>query len=66
MKESLKEDKQMKLETIKTVKGIKITRYEGTKFPYFVNRMNSNPMEDREFYSFKTCKAAVEFIEKVY
>lgn len=54
----------MKLETVKVVNGIAITRYEGYKFPYFVGRTNENPWaDDNEFYSFKTRKAAIEFIE---
>lgn len=53
----------MTLETVKTVNGIAITRYEGYKFPYFVGRTDEDPWADNnEFYSFKTCKAAVEFI----
>lgn len=54
----------MRYETVKTVNGIAITRREGTKFPYFVGRTDANPWADNNvFYSFKTCKAAVKFIE---
>lgn len=54
----------MKIETVKVVNGIAITRFEGHKFPYYVGRQYENPWADQnEFYSFKTCKAAVEFIK---
>jgi hypothetical protein len=54
----------MTLETVKTVNGIAIQRYAGYKFPYFVGRTDENPWADNnEFFSFKTCKEAVKFIE---
>lgn len=45
-------------ETVKTVKGHDITRAVGHKFPFYV--------EDKKgvsYYTFKTLKAAVNFIE---
>ena len=50
------------IETIKEIKGYKIQRYEGTKGSYFVNVREGKGF--REFHTFKTQKAAVEFIEK--
>ena len=50
-------------ETVKTVKGYDITRMKGTKGVYHVNVREGKGF--REFHTFKTIKAAVEFIEKV-
>ena len=50
-------------ETVKTVKGYDITRMKGTKGAYHVNVREGKRF--REFHTFKTIKAAVEFIEKV-
>ena len=50
------------IETIKEIKGYKIQRYEGTKGSYFVNVREGKGF--REFHTFKTQKAAAEFIEK--
>lgn len=49
-------------ETVKTVKGYEITRMIGTRGAYFVNVREGKGY--REFHTFKTIKAAVEFIEK--
>lgn len=43
-------------EVVKIVKGYEITRMKGTKGAYHVTV--------REFHTFKTIKAAAEFIEK--
>lgn len=50
-------------ETVKTVKGYDITRMKGTKGAYHVNVREGKGF--RAFHTFKTIKAAVEFIEKV-
>ena len=50
-------------ETVKTVKGYDITRMKGTKGAYHVNVREGKGF--REFHTFKTIQAAVEFIEKV-
>lgn len=50
-------------ETVKTVKGYDITRMKGTKGAYHVNVREGKGF--REFHTFKTIKASVEFIEKV-
>lgn len=49
-------------ETVKTVKGYAITRMIGTRGAYHVNIREGKGW--REFHTFKTIKAAVEFIEK--
>lgn len=49
-------------ETIKVVKGYEIKRYIGTRGAYFVNVREGKGF--REFHTFRTIKAAVEFIEK--
>jgi hypothetical protein len=51
-------------ETVKTVKGIAITRMIGTRGHYYVNIREGKDW--KEFLTFKTIKAAVEFIEKTY
>lgn len=49
-------------ETVKTVKGYAITRMIGTRGAYHVNVREGKGW--REFHTFRTIKAAVEFIEK--
>lgn len=49
-------------ETVKVVKGVEIYRYKGTKFPYMINVYEGPNPWDKCFYSFRTCKAAVEFL----
>lgn len=49
-------------EVVKIVKGYKITRMKGTKGAYHVNVKEGKGF--REFHTFKTIKAATEFIEK--
>ena len=51
-------------ETVKTVKGYAITRMIGTRGYYHVNVREINEKGFREFHTFRTIKAAVEFIEK--
>ena len=48
-------------ETVKTVKGYDITRMKGTKGCYYVNVREGKGF--REFHTFRTIKAAAEFIE---
>ena len=48
-------------EVVKTVKGYDITRMKGTRGSYHVNVCEGNGF--REFHTFKSIKAAVEFIE---
>lgn len=48
-------------ETVKTVKGYDIVRMKGSKGIYHVNVREGKGF--REFHTFKTIKAAVEFIE---
>lgn len=50
-------------ETVKIVKGYEIKRMVGTKGSYHVNVREGNGW--REFHTFRTIKAAVEFIETV-
>ena len=50
-------------EVVKTVKGYDIVRMKGTKGAYHVNIREDKGF--REFHTFKTIKAAVEFIETV-
>lgn len=50
-------------ETVKTVKGYEITRLKGSRGAYYVSVREGKGF--REFYTFKTIKAATEFIEKV-
>lgn len=54
-------------EIVKTVKGQDIIRRKGTKFPYFLV-VKGSPFngEAGAFYDFKTCKAATEFINKLF
>lgn len=52
----------MQIETVKTVKGYEIRRYAGTRGQYFVNVREGKGF--REFHTFRSIKAAVEFIEK--
>lgn len=48
--------------TVKEVKGYKVEKCENTRGHYFVNIREGKGF--REFHTFKTIKAAVEFIEK--
>lgn len=48
-------------EVVKTVKGYDITRMKGTRGIYFVNVREGKGW--REFHTFRTIKAAAEFIE---
>lgn len=48
-------------EVVKTVKGYDITRMKNTHGCYYVNVREGKGW--REFYTFRTIKAAVEFIE---
>ena len=48
-------------EVVKTVKGYDITRVKGTRGLYYVNVREGKGW--REFHTFRTIKAAVEFIE---
>ena len=52
----------MQYETVKTVKGYEIRRYAGTRGQYFVNVREGKGF--REFHTFRSIKAAVEFIER--
>ena len=49
-------------EVVKVVKGYEIKRVAGTKGAYHVNVREGRGF--REFHTFRTIKAAVEFIEK--
>ena len=49
-------------ETVKVVKGYAITRMVGSHGSYHVNVREGTGF--REFHTFKTIKAAVEFINK--
>lgn len=51
-------------ETVKTVKGIAITRAKGTHGFYYVNVKEGKGW--KEFHTFRTIKAAAEFIEKTF
>ena len=51
------------IETVKEVKGYKVQRMKGTRGHYFVNVREGKGF--REFHTFRSIKAAVEFIEKV-
>ncbi len=48
-------------EVVKVVKGYEIKRMKGTRGAYHVNVREGKGW--REFHTFKTIKAAVEFIE---
>jgi hypothetical protein len=50
-------------ETVKTVKGYDIVRLKGTKGAYHVNIREGKGF--REFHTFRSIKAAVEFINAV-
>lgn len=50
-------------ETVKNVKGYEIYRMKGTHGCYHVNVREEKGW--KQFYTFRTIKAAVEFIEKV-
>lgn len=54
--------KRVMYEVVKIVKGYEITRMKGTKGAYHVNVREGKGF--REFHTFKTIKAATEFIEK--
>lgn len=49
-------------EVVKVVKGYEITRMKGTRGAYHVTVREGKGF--REFHTFRTIKAAVEFIEK--
>lgn len=49
-------------ETVKTVKGYEVKRMTGTRGAYHVIVREGKGF--REFHTFRTIKAAVEFIEK--
>ena len=49
-------------ETVKVVKGYSVVRMVGTKGAYHVNVREGKGF--REFHTFRTIKAAVEFINK--
>lgn len=49
-------------EVVKIVKGYEILRMKGTKGAYHINIREGKGF--REFHTFKTIKAATEFIEK--
>ena len=49
-------------EVVRVVKGYEITRMKGTKCHYYVKVREGRGF--REFHTFRTIKAAVEFIEK--
>lgn len=48
-------------ETVKVVKGYEIKRMKGTRGAYHVNAREGKGF--REFHTFRTIKAAAEFIE---
>ena len=50
-------------ETVKVVKGYKITILKGTHGVYHVNVREADQIGFREFHTFRTIKAATEFIE---
>lgn len=49
-------------EVVKVVKGYAIVRMKGTRGAYYVNVREGKGW--REFHTFRTIKAAAEFIEK--
>lgn len=49
--------------TVKTVKGYNITKINGTKNYYYVNIREGKSW--KEYHTFRTIKAATEFIERV-
>ena len=49
-------------EVVRTVKGYDITRMKGTRGIYHVNVREGKGW--REYHTFRTIKAAIEFIEK--
>lgn len=51
----------MKTITVREVKGYKVQKHENTRGQYFVNVREGKGF--REFHTFRTIKAAVEFIE---
>lgn len=51
-------------ETVKIVKGYEIKRLIGSRGAYHVIVREDDRIGFREFHTFKTIKAAVEFIEK--
>ena len=56
----------MKVETVREVNGYKVQRYAGQRGQYFVNVKEATVggyTGWREFHTFATIKAAVEFIE---
>ena len=50
-------------ETVKTVNGYDIQRMKGTHGAYHVNVREDDAHGFREFHTFRTIKAATEFIE---
>ena len=53
----------MEIITVKEINGYKVQKYAGTHGHFFVNIREGKGF--REFHTFKTIKAAVEFIETV-
>ena len=51
-------------EVVKTVNGMEITRMKGTRGAYHVNIREGKGF--REYHTFRTIKAAEEFITKVF
>lgn len=58
-----REEKAME-EVVKVVKGYEITRFVGSR-GYHVSVPEDDGIGWKEFHTFPTLKAAVEFIEKV-
>ena len=52
---------QLNYETVKTVKGYEIKRLKGTRGFYYVCVREGKDL--REFHTFRSIKAATEFIE---
>lgn len=53
-------------ETVKVVKGHAIYRMKGSRGVYHVNVREDDGRGFKEFHTFKTIKAAVEFINSVF
>ena len=54
----------MTIETVKEINGLKIQRYAGTRGAYFVSVKEGKGWE--AFHTFRSIKAASEFIRRVY
>lgn len=54
----------MSIETVKTVNGYKITRYEGTKGFYYVNVRGETGKGWEAFYTFRSARKAEQFIKE--